>query len=453
MFEMKKLITLLLLAPLAMISVAQNNVTFQVDMNQYTGSFTTPEVNGDFNGWCGNCNVMSDSNSDGIWEVTLPLTADSIEFKYSHDSWAGQESLTPGSACTKTTSGFTNRFIHINADTTLPVVCWESCIACGTPPDTSNITFRVDMSQYTGTFTTPEVNGTFNGWCGNCNAMTDADGDNIWEVTLPLTDDSIEYKFSYDSWTGEESLTEGDACTKTSGGFTNRFLVLNGDQILDPVCWESCMACVVPVDSADVTFRVDMNEYTTAFTTPEVNGTFNGWCGNCNAMDDSDGDGIWEVTLKLPEDSLEYKFSHDNWTGQEELTEGDTCTLTTGQFTNRLVVVTGDTTLPAVCWESCYECEVDTTDTTIGIGSIPALGDLLVYPNPAQDVLTIDAAAFGSDAINIAVVNTVGQQVFTIRRNNAGIETIDISDLENGFYMISVDSDAGFSTTKFMISR
>src|SRR6056300_661267 len=109
---MKRNLLTMLFITTSIWTFGQNNVTFQVDMNQYGGSFTTPEVNGDFNGWCGNCNPMSDPDGDNIWEVTLPLTQDSIEFKFAHDNWAGQENLTAGSSCAKTTSGFTNRFIH-----------------------------------------------------------------------------------------------------------------------------------------------------------------------------------------------------------------------------------------------------------------------------------------------------------------------------------------------------
>ena len=45
---MKKTLTLMAMAILGS-AFAQTNVTFQVDMNNYTGSFTTPEVNGTFN--------------------------------------------------------------------------------------------------------------------------------------------------------------------------------------------------------------------------------------------------------------------------------------------------------------------------------------------------------------------------------------------------------------------
>ncbi|MBK7442888.1 MAG: hypothetical protein IPI65_15550 [Bacteroidetes bacterium] len=40
-----------------------------------------------------------------------------------------------------------------------------------------------------------------------------------------------------------------------------------------------------------------MNEVAAGFTTPEVNGSFNGWCGGCNPLSDPDGDGIWSTTL------------------------------------------------------------------------------------------------------------------------------------------------------------
>ena len=334
------------------------NVTFRVDMNQYTGTFTTPEVNGTFNGWCGNCNAMSDVDGDNIWETTLSLTQGMYEYKFAHDAWGGQENLTQGLPCTMTTDGFTNRTLNLTSDVVLEAVCWGSCTSCSTSLPSHNVTFRVDMNQYTGTFTTPEVNGTFNGWCGNCNAMSDADGDNIWEVTLSLLEGTYEYKFAHDAWTGQENLTEGSSCTVTNNGFTNRSLNLTSDVVLDAVCWGSCTACGTVVNNYDVTFRVDMSQYTGTFTTPEVNGTFNGWCGNCNAMSDADGDNIWEVTLNLPEGNYEYKFAHDAWTGQENLNSGSSCTVTNNGFTNRSLNLTGDVVLDAVCWGSCNACSV-----------------------------------------------------------------------------------------------
>lgn len=106
------------------------NVTFSVDMSRYAGTVGAMNVSGDFNGWCGDCNLMSDANNDGVWELTLPLTVDSIEFKYTMDNWTTQEEFNGGESCTKTTGGFTNRFEIISGTTILSTSCFASCDAC-----------------------------------------------------------------------------------------------------------------------------------------------------------------------------------------------------------------------------------------------------------------------------------------------------------------------------------
>lgn len=112
------------------------------------------------------------------------------------------------------------------------------------------------------------------------------------------------------------------------------------------------------VTMVDVTVKVNMNDYSDAFTTPEVNATWNNWCGNCNAMSDDDGDGIWETVVTIAANTdFEYKFSFDSWTGQEALTEGSSCTMTTDGNTNRtLTTAEENITLDVVCWNSCDNC-------------------------------------------------------------------------------------------------
>ena len=335
-----------------------HNVTFQVDMKNVTAGYTTPEVNGTFNNWCGNCNAMTDANNDSIWEITVPIPAGTIEFKYAADNWTIQETLAPGMPCVITTGSNTNRALTISGDTTLGVVCWESCMTCSTPPpSTHNVTFQVDMRKVTSAYTTPEVNGTFNNWCGNCNSLTDANNDSIWEVTLPLTSGTIEYKFAADNWTIQESLAPGMPCVLTTGATTNRVLTFSGDTTLSVVCWESCVGCNTPPPANhNVTFQVDMRNVTAAYTTPEVNGTFNSWCGNCNAMTDANSDSIWEITVPIPAGTIEFKYAADNWTIQETLAPGMPCVITAGSNTNRALTISGDTTLGVVCWESCMTC-------------------------------------------------------------------------------------------------
>ncbi|MDP5075554.1 MAG: hypothetical protein NWP82_03635, partial [Flavobacteriales bacterium] len=350
--------------------------------------FTTPTVNGSFDGWCGNCNPMTDANADGIWELTLNLQAGNYEYKFAYDDWAGQENLTPGSSCTMTTGAFTNRTLAVSAAATVGTVCWGSCTACNVLPSTYDVTFKVDMSQYTGNFTTPEVNGTFNNWCGNCNAMSDADGDNIWEVTLNLTEGNYEYKFAHDSWLGQENLTPGSSCTMTTGANTNRTLNLTSNTTLNVVCWGSCTACSVnttpgctnmnaanynPAAGIDdgtclfaTNFNVDMN-CTDPFTNVYITGPWCEWCGAeaYNIMTDANADGIYSVTVNLAAGNVEYKYMVDNWASQENLVDdvqnGGTCApITDGvNFANRQIVV-GTTTNDT--YGQCSSCNGVTPD-------------------------------------------------------------------------------------------
>jgi hypothetical protein len=141
---MKRLIAFLFLC-LPFMSFAQKDVTFIVDMRDYSGSYNGVYVNGTWNSWCGTCNPMSDPEGDSVWTVTLPLTADSVEYKFTLDGWTGQESLTSGTTCTKTTGIYTNRFAVLNGDTILPGVAWESC---GPKSGQVYMTFQVNM-EYT----------------------------------------------------------------------------------------------------------------------------------------------------------------------------------------------------------------------------------------------------------------------------------------------------------------
>jgi Secretion system C-terminal sorting domain len=294
---------------------------------------------------------------------------------------------------------------------------------------TQNITFQVDMTNVTG-FTTPEVNGTFNNWCGSCAAMTDANGDNIWEIVISLAPGFYEYKFSHDNWTGQENLVPGSSCTMTTGQYTNRTLTVgNTDITLDPVCWGSCVACGQSSGPYLITFQVDMSLSGATFTTPEVNGTFNNWCGGCAPMSDSNGDNIWDLSIALNPGSYEYKFAYDTWAGQEALTEGTPCTVSAGGFTNRSLTVTQNDTIPVVCWGSCEAC--------IDFVSNNYVNTLEVYPNPVQTTLKISGVERG---IREVICNSVlGKQINLEFNQNE----LTVGNLQSGFYFLTVIDNGG----------
>jgi hypothetical protein len=413
------------------------NVTFRLDMTLQSG-FTTPEVNGTFNTWCGSCFAMTDANSDGIWEATTDLAAGTYEYKFSADSWTTQENLLAGSSCTVTNSGFTNRTLVVSADVVLPVVCWGSCVSCDDTPNFYDITFRVDMNGQSG-FTTPEVNGTFNGWCGSCNPMSDVNSDGIWEATITLPEAIYEYKFSYDNWAGQETLAAGSSCTVTVGEFTNRTINLTSDVVMDAVCFGSCAACGQETGPFNITFQLDMGDVTFPFTTPEINGTFNNWCGNCAPLTDTDGDGIWTTTLSLNVGTYDYKFSYDSWTGQEELPVGGTCVFTLDGFTNRQIQVTSTTNPGVVCWQSCEAC---IPDNISGVGILP---EIVFFPNPVKEQVTLSGLNGGDYKISIA--DLTGRQVLFSQIKNQSQSTLDLSQLPDAFYVLNLTGD-GFVITQ-----
>lgn len=425
MKKMKKNLQIISIFLLSSFSIfAQINVTFKLDMTQQTG-FTTPEVNGTFNGWCGaTCNPMTDANSDGIWEATIALLPGDYEYKFAYDNWVNNgEQLIPGSSCTVTNSGFTNRFLTVGTTAmVLPTVCWNSCsAACVSPP--VPVTFKVDMTQQTG-FTIPEVNGSFNGWCGSCNPLTDVNLDGIWETTILLAAGSYEYKFSHDAWTGQEALLQGAPCTVSAFGYTNRSLTVGTVPInLNPVCYGLCTACN---GSSSVTFKVDMSNYTGTINTGVfLNGTFNQFCGSCNPMTDTNSDDIWETTLVLANDTIEYLFSVDGWTAQETFNVDDAaCTYTNNGFTNRYLIVSSTTNLPAVCFESCAACP------GAGLSDIENK-QIKIYPNPSNGLFYLSSE---KEVLLLNVTTILGAEVLSLDNSET---KIDLEKFEAGIYYLN----------------
>ena len=203
---------------------------------------------------------MTDQGAN-IWTGVASITAGTIgnyiflNSPTNGSDWGAKEVLT-GLPCADPNNWDDRILPSINSDTTL-LHCFGSCETDGTcpsPPAQSNVTFQVDMNQVNSGFTTPELNGSFNGWCGNCNAMSDSDGDNIWDITIPLDSGlAIEYKFSADSWSIQEMNDFTASCTNGDSIYTNRVLVVPGnDTILAQVCWGSCDPCSSGIVSGNI---------------------------------------------------------------------------------------------------------------------------------------------------------------------------------------------------------
>ena len=409
------------------------DVTFSVDMNGVTSSFTNVYVSGTLNSWSGNANQLTDPDGDGVYEGDINLAAGNYEFKFTYDNWVGQETLDPATAdsvCTLTTGTFTNRYITIgSSDTTLPTYCWEECTACQstyTPTACGDLFFSeyaegssnnkyieiynptanpVSLSGYT-----VYASGNGGSWTNSFTSnATIASGDVYMIANSSLSSTVIgnaDTTLSYPSivhFNGDDALIlmngndtidvlgvpgvdPGSSWTVGTGSTANHTLVRKATVDMGSTDWTigagewdvyasntwtysgaHSSNCVVTPN--DVTFQVDMNNVTSSFTNVYVSGTVNNWSGNSNQLTDPDGDGVYTGTLSLMPGSYEYKFTYDNWVGQESLdpTLDSACTLTTGTFTNRYATFgNADTTLPVVCWESCASCQSTYTPTACG---------------------------------------------------------------------------------------
>ena len=250
-------------------------VTFEVNLNCENLNITPNAVNitGPSNGWSCQSNTLSDLDGDGIWNGSFVLPLGNFEYIYCADNWSQSENLlsygsgTGDWSCTPITDywSYANRQINIQGDTTI-FNTWGSCNSCiggcldplatNYNPSSNyddgscnynnnfNVTFQVDMNNVANPFTLPEVNGTFNNWCGSCASLTDVNNNNVWDITLSVPAGYYEYKFSSDNWTNQEDLLNAGNCVVSAWGYTNRFLNITSDTILDLVCWGSCAECI-----------------------------------------------------------------------------------------------------------------------------------------------------------------------------------------------------------------
>ena len=400
------------------------NVTLSVDMNDVD---THPDgvylAGGNF-GQDGL--LMDDSDGDDIWTVTTTFPATDIgttkQYKFrnqpSFGTWDGFEDQGGLIAGGCNTGEYNDRYFVVPAaDSTIGTVCYGSCIACDAILDQVNITFSVNMANVETSADGVYMAGGNFGGSPPGQLMDDADGDDVWTITLPATPGSeITYKYANgpinDDWSGGFE-TVPSACGV--GQYLDRTLyVPSADASVPTVCFSSCVDCGAP-QPVNVTLSVDMtNEDTHPDGVYLAGGNF-GQDGLL--MDDSDGDDIWTVTTTFPATDIgttkQYKFrnqpSFGTWDGFEDQGGLIAGGCNTGQYNDRYFVVpAADSTIGTVCYGSCVACDATLPDVNVTFSV--NMADVIT----SADGVYIAGGNFGGSPPGQLMDDSDGDDVWTI---------------------------------------
>jgi photosystem II stability/assembly factor-like uncharacterized protein len=122
-------------------------------------------------------------------------------------------------------------------------------------------------------------------------------------------------------------------------------------------------------------------------------------------------------------------------------------TLLTGETNNTLVIKTSGTYKVQVKADDCLS-EFSLDQNLIITGDIPTTSEsLLVYPNPATSILTIDLGNEDGKK-EVAIFDLLGRSIFSQHTEGKKTE-IDVSEYTRGLYIIKVQTTLGKSILRF----
>jgi len=245
--------------------------------------------------------------------------------------------------------------------------------SCLYPDDFVPVTFMLNMEMETVDPTGVYVAGGASFGIPGQNELKDdgvapdvAAGDNVYSGTFPYkvlkNSGDQDYTFSNGDdtgWSQKENIAGQDCAVDP---WNDRRMVVGETPIEITTCFGQCStdgSCAV-LDSSLITMRVNMADEDTH---PEGVWVAGGNAGNPGyLMDDSDGDDIWELSMRLPVGGIYgWKFVNGpitpDWQGGWEDGErlgAEGCGF--GDFNDRQIVVPDMDTVYEFCFSSCYPC-------------------------------------------------------------------------------------------------
>jgi alpha-amylase len=226
--------------------------------------------------------------------------------------------------------------------------------------------FRVDMRHETVSPNGVHVAGDFQApaglggnWSPGLTALSDSDGDLVYEFTAQLPPGTYHYKFiNGNDWSDKPELPPPDCAFDDGVGNFNRRVVVGSQGISLPVVkFDSCNALL--------RFAVNMQGKTVSTDGVHVMGDFqqaagyaSDWAPADIPLTDPNGDGTYEVELPVPPGTYHYLFVNGDQLVDTE-SPPTSCTVpdSTGRRVREISAASGLNNRIVRCYESCQICD------------------------------------------------------------------------------------------------
>jgi len=401
---------------------------------------------------------MTDSNADGIWETTISLNAGSYEYKFSFDSWSGQENLSDAGTCVITSGTFSNRKLTVQSDMVLDVVCWGLCGNCLT--EDSHTWSMVWSDECDGTAINPQIwvhdIGTGNGGWGNNELQYYTNNPSNIEVSngsLKIT--ARQENFNGSNYTSSRIITnnlmefkygkiESRIKVPVGQGLWPAFWMLGAN--FETASWPQC-------GEIDIMEHIN-NENVTNGTVHWNNNSSHAYKGSAVPFNENDFHvyaAIWDST------SVTFELDGHSYFRFPFIESNNTAAIFQKEFFLLLNVAVGgnwpgypdgSATFPAsmeVDYIRIYNNDVTSISTDI---EIPLTN---IYPNPFDDQFTISNLLDGT-TWDVRVTNCLGE-IVAQQKVTSSSSAIDTKNWNSGVYFVTLVSKENKQINLKMIKK
>ena len=414
--------------------------TFRVDMQDpviidlYAGGGVWLNINN----WTDSYD-LTDEDGDKIYSVEVEQDSGTkILYKISYQYGPNPDSDYIDEAvpeeCASSQSSWDREYIATK-DSILPAILVGSCGEFGDPgTEKFDVVYNVELGGDSVVENSMWM-VTKNPWSWREQMASVGD---VYSSSMKLfKDQTIPYTYVYggqDNWSGEESVPP--ACNFGTESAPERlFEGTSADTIIPVVQFGGCIG---DPDDVQITYQVDMNGEDMA--DGDIVWLYIEEGDQWPVMSDDDENGIYSVTLsQMPGVEVFYYYSYGTNDIYDEEEVPSECSNEDGY--RKYTVADADHVLPSVIYGTC------------GYTSIPEFGETFaIYPNPANNFLTIDLGNLNIDT-QISISDITGRLVQQLESTRSSKIVIPVNELNQGLYFIQVKSGNDTFSKKILISN